>query len=614
MSDIIKLLPDSIANQIAAGEVIQRPASVLKELMENAVDAQSTEIKVVIKDAGKSLVQVIDNGLGMTLTDARLAFERHATSKIQDASDLFALTTFGFRGEALPSIASVAEVELKTKQEAEELGTLLQIAASKIINQVPISCTKGSNFVVRNLFFNVPARRRFLKSDSTEYTHILTEFQRVVLAYPAISFSITHNNHLDFQLPTGSILQRISQLFGKPLQNHLIPVSVETTIIKIKGFISKPELPTRKSENQFFFVNLRYMRNPYFHRSIVSAYENLLQADQLPAYFLYFEVDPKEIDINIHPTKTEIKFQNAEQIFHILRVAVKEALGKFEVWSTLDFDNAGDAIDIPVLNRNKDVQQPQVQYNQNYNPFKTITVKSGEKLPRNPEMNWADLEKQFEQGEEIVEQKQIDLPETNQPPIATPAGEFLLFKHKYVITSVKSGLMFVHRKRAFVRIWFERMCKALNEQETIACQTLLYPYTFELKPDEVFLMRSVMEILLQTGLDIREFGNNSFVISSIPEGMPTHDLKHIVDLLIENIKNNTDFNLRDKIVEQLAHALAKGYVYGLQDHATIEEMGNMMDMLFACEMPNYTPDGRTIMHIVPLEDIDNKFKIKSKAK
>ncbi|MCG8687045.1 MAG: DNA mismatch repair endonuclease MutL, partial [Desulfobacterales bacterium] len=370
MADIIELLPDSVANQIAAGEVIQRPASIIKELLENSIDAGADHVKIIIKDAGKTLVQVIDNGIGMSETDARMAFERHATSKIKTSEDLFQIRTKGFRGEALASIVSIAQVDLKTRQPEMETGTQLKMAASHVDSQEPVSCPVGTNFAVRNLFFNVPARRKFLKSNTTEFKHIVNEFQRVAMAHPEVEMELYHNDNLVFHLTKGNIKQRLIQLFGKSMNQNLNRIETTTSIISVSGYIGKPEYARKTTGEQFFFINNRYMRHPYFHRAIIKAYEGLLPPESYPAYFLYFEADPSSIDINIHPTKTEIKFEDERAIYQIIHAAVREAIGKANIGPTLDFETQG-VVDIPVLTHNTDIKQPEIPINPNFNPFET---------------------------------------------------------------------------------------------------------------------------------------------------------------------------------------------------------------------------------------------------
>ena len=389
MSDIIHLLPDSIANQIAAGEVIQRPASVVKELVENAIDANATHIQIIIKDAGRTIIQVIDNGKGMSETDARMAFERHATSKIEQAEDLFALTTMGFRGEALPSISAISQLEIKTRTNESEVGTQITLSASKVESQEPISATVGTCITVKNLFFNVPARRKFLKSNETERRNIIVEVERIALAHPDIEFTLIDNNITLLQLPPAVLRQRISQLIGKNIDQHLLEIDIDTTLVKIFGYITKPEFAKKRRGNQFFFVNGRYMRHPYFHKAISVAFENLIQSNENPNYFIYFQVDPNSIDVNIHPTKTEIKFENEQAIWQILMVSIKESLGKFNAVPSIDFDTE-DSISIPVFDKDKQTHTPQININPDYNPFKQNTYR------RPPKMDWEALYKDFE--------------------------------------------------------------------------------------------------------------------------------------------------------------------------------------------------------------------------
>ena len=482
MSDVIHLLPDSVANQIAAGEVIQRPASVIKELVENAVDAGATTIHVVVVDAGRTSIQVIDDGKGMSETDARLSFERHATSKIAKADDLFALHTMGFRGEALASIAAVAHVELQTRREADEIGSCIRIAGSKVVSQEPVSCPVGSNFKVENLFFNVPARRKFLKSNATELSNILTAFERIVLVYPDIHFTLHHNGTEMLNLKTGSLLQRISDVFGRQYSQDLLPVEVHTAMCSITGFISKPEGARKKSGHDYFFVNGRYMKHPYFHKAVVTAYDRLIPEGMQVPYFLYFEVNPNDIDVNIHPTKTEIKFENEQAIWQILTAAVRDALGKFCEVPAIDFDTQGSP-DIPLYDPARQVAPPQPHYNPDYNPFKSSSHSSSweslyEGLEKSPSSAPAP-----EEGEMFGPTDDTQTPETI---LSEKSPSHYQYKGKYLMTAVKSGLMIIDQHRANMRILYERYMEQMTNH-TANTQKLLFPEVVQLAPSEAVL-------------------------------------------------------------------------------------------------------------------------------
>jgi DNA mismatch repair protein MutL len=481
MSDIIHLLPDSVANQIAAGEVIQRPSSVVKELVENAIDAGADSIKIVIKDAGATLVQVIDNGKGMSETDARMAFERHATSKISDAADLFALNTLGFRGEALATIAAVAQVELRTRRAEDELGTLLEISGTKIVKQENVSCSKGAIFSVRNLFFNVPARRRFLKSAKIENSHILNEFYRIALVNPDVEFSYIQDDTEIFHLPQSNIKIRIDNIFGKTqkkrLQQELLNIAVKTPIVDIQGFTGRPEF-AHKNASQYFFVNGRYMRHPYFHKAVMNAYGTMLKADENPSYFIYFEIDAGAIDLNIHPTKTEIKFENEQAIWAILSAAIKEALGKFNVVPSIDFDTEG-MPEIPPANRaNAEIRPPQTGFNPNYNPFKSNDYTRREKY------DWEKLYQDFEKTNTSLPENNFTENINENEAVQTEILEFeekqtadFQFKNKYIVSAVKSGMLFVEQHRAQVRILYEKFLAEI-ENHKAPSQQVLFPEIF----------------------------------------------------------------------------------------------------------------------------------------
>jgi DNA mismatch repair protein MutL len=607
MTDIIELLPDSVANQIAAGEVIQRPASVVKELVENAIDAGATKIQLVLKNAGRGLIQVIDNGRGMSPTDARLAFERHATSKIRKAEDLFAIRTMGFRGEALASIAAVAQVELKTRQEGEELGTYLKISGSEIENQEFVNCSVGSNFAVRNLFFNIPARRRFLKSDNTEFRHILVQFQRIVLCYPEIAFSLKHNDTDVYNLPVSNLYQRIIHVFGDSVGKNIVPVDVQTDLVNISGFIGKPEIARKKGSNQFFFVNKRFMRHAYFHKAVMMAYDNIIPPDTQASYFLYFDIDPARIDINIHPTKTEIKFEDSPAVFQMIRAAVKEALGKYNVAYSIDFDQEG-AIDIPVLTKDTPLNTPGVGINPNYNPFekesggKTDSSFSGFQKQEVPE-NWESLYDGIKNEE--AEQQQLFVPNQNTAQIVNNSENIFLLKNKYIVTSVKSGLMLIHKRRAQERILYEQFLANLENQQAVS-QVSLFPVTLNLDAENASALLEISESLKKIGFDIQKFGKNTFVINASPSFFENLDPVEVITQFLETYKD-TGGNIEKDANEKIAVSMAKAAISGYQPELTTIEMRELIDILFTCSIPNHSPTGKNIIKIISIEELDNLF-------
>lgn len=613
MPDIIHLLSDAVANQIAAGEVIQRPASVIKELVENAIDAGATKIQIQLKDAGRTLIQVSDNGKGMSPTDARMAFERHATSKISAATDLFAIRTMGFRGEALASIASVADVELKTKREEDEIGTAIHIAGSEVISQNASATSNGSTFLVKNLFFNVPARRKFLKSNSTELKHIINEIQRVALANSEIYFSLHHNNASIYELPPANFRKRIVNIFGNSMNQSLVPVNNETSIAKISGFIGQPKYARRTFGEQFFFVNGRYMKHPFFHRGIMQAYERILPGDMIPAYFIAFEVDPAEIDINIHPTKTEIKFENESAIWQLLHAAVREGLGKFNVIPSIDFDQSG-SIDIPISYKStSDISKPSIEIDPNYNPFdvKTTSKYSSGYTPDRESQQLDNWEKLYNTDD--VEPGFIRASQNEQTSFIEPAQNpgdqtknFILFKNKYILTPVKSGLMVIDQRRAHQRILFEQFMLTINNNESLT-QQLLFPQTLELNAADATLLLSMIEDLSSLGFDIREFGPGTFIVSGVPGMLDDHNIKGIVESMLHDVKN-TALNLKDRAKEKIASALAIASSIDYGHVLTHEEASGLIDSLFACQTPNFSPTGKPVLEIIPMEDIEKRLK------
>ena len=615
MSDIIQLLPDSVANQIAAGEVIQRPASVVKELVENAVDAGAKTINVLIVDAGRTSIQVIDDGKGMSETDARLSFERHATSKIRKADDLFALTTMGFRGEALASIAAVAQIELKTRQEKDDIGTSLSISGSKFIGQEPCVCPVGSNFKVENLFFNVPARRKFLKSNTTELNNIISAFERIVLVYPNITFTLHSNGVEIFSLKACSLRQRVVEVFGKRLNQNLLPVEVETTLCRIYGFVGKPESAKKKGALQYFFVNDRYMKHPYFNKAVANAFERLVPFGEQVPYFLYFEVPAENIDVNIHPTKTEIKFENEQAIWQILMAAVKEALGRFNDIPAIDFDTEGKP-DIPVFNPSANVSAPTVNFNPSYNPFKeTKSSKSSAASQTQWEELYKGLNKDFSTDTENVlsvpnqsdEQSIFTSNETGKASVAeerSPAH--YQYKGCYIMTAVKSGLMIIDQHRAHVRILYEQYLKQLKEH-TAHTQKMLFPEMVNLPTSNEAALQKVLSEMQTMGFELSNMGGGSYAVNGIPAGIEGLNISALVgDMVASTLEDGSSVN--EEIDKALALSLARNAAIPHGQVLGNEEMENLVNELFACNNVNYTPTGKTILTILKQLDIEKMLE------
>lgn len=615
MSDIIQLLPDSVANQIAAGEVIQRPASVVKELVENAVDAGAKTINVLIVDAGRTSIQVIDDGKGMSETDARLSFERHATSKIRKADDLFALTTMGFRGEALASIAAVAQIELKTRQEKDDIGTSLSISGSKFIGQEPCVCPVGSNFKVENLFFNVPARRKFLKSNTTELNNIISAFERIVLVYPNITFTLHSNGVEIFSLKACSLRQRVVEVFGKRLNQNLLPVEVETTLCRIYGFVGKPESAKKKGALQYFFVNDRYMKHPYFNKAVANAFERLVPFGEQVPYFLYFEVPAENIDVNIHPTKTEIKFENEQAIWQILMAAVKEALGRFNDIPAIDFDTEGKP-DIPVFNPSANVSAPTVNFNPSYNPFKeTKSSKSSAASQTQWEELYKGLNEDFSTDTENAlsalnqsdEQSIFTSNETGKASVAeerSPAH--YQYKGCYIMTAVKSGLMIIDQHRAHVRILYEQYLKQLKEH-TAHTQKMLFPEMVNLPTSNEAALQKVLSEMQTMGFELSNMGGGSYAVNGIPAGIEGLNISALVgDMVASTLEDGSSVN--EEIDKALALSLAQNAAIPHGQVLGNEEMENLVNELFACNNVNYTPTGKTILTILKQLDIEKMLE------
>lgn len=606
MSDIIQLLPDSVANQIAAGEVIQRPASVIKELVENAIDAGATSIQVVVADAGRTSIQVIDNGKGMSETDARLSFERHATSKIRKADDLFALRTMGFRGEALASIAAVAQVELTSRMADRELGTHISIAGSKVLGQEPVSAPVGSNFIVSNLFYNVPARRKFLKTNATELSNIMTAYERMVLVYPDISFSLHSNGTELMGLRAGSLRQRIVDVFGKRLNQDLLPFDVETAMGRIRGFIGKPESAKKKGAHQYFFTNGRYMKHPYFHKAVMGAYERLVPMGMQTPYFIYLDVNPNDIDVNIHPTKTEIKFENEQAIYQILTTAVKDAIGRFCEVATIDFDTEGKP-EIPLFDPTKQVDLPNPSYNPAYNPF------SSQHAPK-PSNQWEALYAGLGHYGDTQESAQADM-FGQEAATATGGGDIIdsnaingksplhyQYKGRYIMTTVKSGLMIIDQQRADLRVRYERYLASLQGRggET---QRVLFPETVQFPPSALSLLPSLLPELETLGFELADLGGGSYGINGAPAGIEgTDHAALLLQMAAEVVAGDTD--AADGVRRSLALAMARHTCVEAGQTLTNEEMENIVNGLFACSNVNYTPDGKAILCILPERDIE----------
>ena len=599
MSDIIQLLPDAVANQIAAGEVIQRPASVIKELVENAVDANARNILVLVTDAGKTSIQVIDDGKGMSETDARLSFERHATSKIRKADDLFTLHTMGFRGEALASIAAVAQVELKTRLKDQELGTHLSISGSKFMGQEPCSCPEGSNFTIENLFFNVPARRKFLKSNATELNNIIASFERIVLVYPDISFVLKSNGTELFNLKAGGLRQRIVDVFGKRLNQDLLPVEVHTTMCNIQGFVGKPEAARKKEPRQYFFVNGRYMKHPYFNKAVLATYDRLIPVGEQVPYFLYFDLPPENIDVNIHPTKTEIKFENEQAIWQIVSAAVREAVGLFNDVPSIDFDMQGSP-DIPVFTPHSKADVPKVQYNPAYNPF------DKQSQPSKANIDWEQLYGNLE----MENSRQVDMFETisDKGPeniIAEKSPSHYQYKGQYIMTAVKSGLMIIDQHKAHVRILYEQYLRRLQDK-TASSQKMLFPEIVSFSPaDNVFLQKIIPEMMAM-GFELSDLGNGDYAINSVPTGIEGVNIVDLVMDMVASVKDN-GASVIDEIHRAMALSLARNAAIPQGQVLNNEEMENLINSLFACSNVNYSPDGKSILYILRQQEITRMF-------
>lgn len=616
MSDIIQLLPDSVANQIAAGEVVQRPASAVKELLENALDAGADKIQLIVKDAGKALIQVIDNGCGMSITDARMCFERHATSKVRKAEDLFAIRTMGFRGEAMASIAAIAQVEMKTKRHEDEVGTLIEIEGSTFIKQEPVGTANGTSICIKNLFYNTPARRNFLRSNPAEMRHIIDEFQRVALAKPHISFTLHHDGLEVYRLPSASMKQRIVHLFGNNYNERLIPVEEETTIINLKGFIGKPEFAKKTRGEQFFFVNDRFIKDAYLNHAVNKAYQELLPDDNFPLYVLFIDIDPAKIDVNVHPTKTEIKYLDERSIYAIIHSAVKRSLGRFNISPTIDFDQETGFSNMISHKAPEDIVPPSISFNPDFNPFAAEKVSNsggGGSYQRNPNQqmapskNWGSL---YEiSNHQLSEQASIDLTNGQKDDEFEPVQkQFMQLHNRYIVSQIKSGVMIIDQQAAHERILYERFLLHLEDRKG-ASQQSLFPQTVTLSPNDYELARGLLDDIKSLGFEVREFGKNTLVIEGIPVDLGSTNINEtqLFEHLIEGFKNSQQelkLDKRDALARSMARnsAIKGGTALGQQ------EMNTLIEELFACKTPNFSIGGKPVIQTIALTEIAQKFE------
>lgn len=658
MNDIIQLLPDSVANQIAAGEVIQRPASVIKELVENSIDAGATLINVVCVDSGRTSIQVTDNGKGMSETDARLSFERHATSKIRQADDLFNLHTMGFRGEALASIAAVAQVELRTRRPDDDLGTALTIAGSRFVSQEPVQCPVGCNFTISNLFYNVPVRRKFLKSNTTELNNIVTAFERIALVYPDVAFTLYNNQTELYNLKAGGLRQRIVDVIGKKINQHLLPIDIDTTMCKISGFVGKPESARKKGARQFFFVNGRYMKHPYFHKAIMTAYERLVpEGEQIP-YFIYFTVNPTDIDVNIHPTKTEIKFENEQTVWQILTAAVRDAVGMFNDVTAIEFDTEGQP-DIPALGAmpQADISAPKVQYNPAYNPFNEPSAQRSSAAPDNWEQLYEGLSSAHSRQQSapslfgnntggviqsrsnatnkpfadngIVLSKGFSKPDglnaesagfnalsadtdmlsasTEPSPLEEKSPTHYQYKGRYIMTSVKSGLMIIDQYRAHTRILYEGYIEQMQKRRP-SSQKPLFPDTIHFSASDKVVVEAVMPELQNIGFELTPNEEGDYTITAVPSGLDGLDYVALVQDLVASAREKTTSAI-DDINHSIALELARNAAVTYGQVLTNAEMENIVNSLFACSNFSYTPDGKKILTMLRQTDLEQLFGV-----
>lgn len=612
LTDVIHLLPDSVANQIAAGEVIQRPASVVKELVENSIDAGATAVQIIIKDAGRTLVQVIDNGCGMSVTDARMAFERHATSKIQDASDLFSLHTMGFRGEALPSIAAVSEIELRSMRAGDPAGTRLVISASKVESQTPDVCQAGTNIMVKRLFFNLPARRKFLKKDAVEMGHITREFERLALVNTGVEFTLTSNDSVVRKLLPGSFKQRICDLFSSKLDHQIIPVTTETSLVRIDGYVSLPQFAKRRGQLQYFFVNGRNMRHPYFHKAVLGCFESLIPADTQPSYFINLTVDPETIDVNIHPQKYEVKFENEQPIWQILSACVKEALGRYNASAAIDFDTV-DAPDIPAYNpADKPANLPDFDVDLHYNPFKeeresrprySPSPNAKATAPTDWEKLYAGFAEKLSQDDSVPEAVEPDAPQLFEAEVEKPA--MLQIKGRYIAMPSKNGLMLIDQHRAHTRVLFEKY-SAQAQQGMPVSQRLIFPDSVQLDPSQDVICASICDMLCSMGFDISNLGGSDWSINAVPaiigQTSPAEALLRVINAMADE-----EGDVEQSQWQRIAAAMARSGAIKYGESLTPEEMDAIVTALFRLSTPDYTPDGKPVIRVIDIEDIHKMF-------
>lgn len=614
MPDIIKLLPDSVANQIAAGEVIQRPASVVKELVENAVDAGCNKIQVIIKDAGKTLIQVIDNGCGMSETDARMSFERHATSKISRADQLFSILTKGFRGEALASIAAIAHVELKTKQTDKETGSRIVIEGSETKLQESVHCDEGTSFSIKNLFYNVPARRNFLKSDAVEFKHIIEEFERVALTHPEIAFTLQHNGVVLYNLPTSNLKQRIVNYQGNNFNLKLVPVEEDTNVVSLQGFVTKPEYAKRLRGEQYFFVNKRYIKSPYLNYAVSNAFDQLIAPSSYASYFLYLSVDPATIDINIHPTKTEIKFRDEKSIYAILHAAVKRALGKHNITPSIDFGEAG--VYIEPINSRTEIKQPVIDINHGYNPFNNQDSKSSQatitserpSFGKNLNYDWQELYK-ITEPTNIPQKSIFEIEEVSKESFEKTeilhTNAYQLHR-KYILTQIKSGMVLIDQQLAHERILFEEFLEKIKLKK-ITSQQQLFPENIELELVNFQVYQAIENELKAVGFDIDIFGKKSIVVNGLPPEIANQNPKLLLDDIFEQY-NSKAGNFKLKSNEILANTIAKYGAIKKGKYLSQEEMNHLVDSLFACQQPYFSPSGKPTIVTFTLDELEKKFE------
>ena len=624
MSDVIKLLPDSVANQIAAGEVIQRPSSVIKELVENAIDAEATKVQIIVVEAGKDCIQVVDNGKGMSDTDARLAFERHATSKIREANDLFSLRTMGFRGEALPSIAAVAQVELKTKQKGAEIGTSLQIDGGVVRSQEFVTCPVGANFCVRNLFYNIPARRKFLKSNQTELNNILNEFERIALAHPDVEFELYSGKNLLQSLPSGNFKQRILNLFGRKMDAQLIPIKVETDIVRVSGFVGSPKSAKKKGAHQFFFVNDRFMRHPYFNKAIQSAYERLIPDGEQVSYFIQLQVDPSQIDVNIHPSKTEIKFQEENAIWSILLAAVRESLGKFDAIPTIDFDTANRP-DIPTFTGDfSQVKIPEIKINLDFNPFDapsrpSASGKSPASVPSSRRSAGVDgwqgaydalfSETNLRDIEQTVVSPTLydDLPVEEKQTWNKEDAKYIQYLGRFIVTNSSSGLLIIDQQRAHIRVLYEDFMKRLEDRRGLS-QGLLFPQILQLSLSGTKTLEAIQEELQHVGFELSPLGGGAFSVLGIPAGTEGLDHIQVLQDLVEDAQNG-QVSVKEQICHLVSLSLSGRAAMPVGQYLSDAEMEDLVQRLYQTSNPNYTPDGRVVISTLEVNTIEKMFGI-----